>query len=336
MYRLYYDEDYRIAVNKENRNFTMKCTVDDKVIDNSKISSFVWETDLVNGNSEYSIGNLSSTKLTVVFSSDVEIQENSKVAIETTIPVYVEELGFELPQTINQGVYYVNSITEKQLSKTVVAYNKMYHEILTRRYVSNLKYNQSKAILISEVLEELCSLRYLNITYFPSAEQSTTYLTRPDVVTEKIIDEEGKSVVVESDSMQVCLGMTVGQALGCIAAYLGGNFIINGDNSLSLVKLGQNPNFTYDASKYKVDSSGTSIYQLKRMDCTVYEGFVITAGNGDESSAMKLENPFMRMNRLQYLLESLSSINYSPIKNQRGSDYRGWRYNKIVSTKIRR
>ena len=65
---------------------------------------------------------------------------------------------------------------------------------------------------------------------------SMTILCPVQKVFTTVRNNNGKYEEVETDSKQVCLGMSVGEALSNIAAFLGGNFIIDGDNNIKLVK----------------------------------------------------------------------------------------------------
>lgn len=305
-----YDNLYREFIVKNSREFKYKCIVDDVLLEDYQLSNFSIESDLVSEGNEFSIGNLVSKKLDIILSADVDIQEGSKMILSCSIKVIDNDIErwLEIPL----GKFTVHTIATKKISKTIVAYDDLYAEILTRKYSSNLNYNTStKTIKIEEVLKEICSTRYLNIEYYANELYSKT-IKRPQVVNEKIYRNDGKFEVVESDSNQVCLGMTIGQALGYIASYLGGNFFIDGDNKLKLLKCDtSNVIASYNDNKFNLNNRGTSSYNLERIDCTTHEGNVITVGSGEVATSMKVENPFLDEARLFELLKELKTITYN-------------------------
>lgn len=307
-----YDNLYREFITKDSREFKYKCIVDDKTLDNYQLSTFSIESNLINEGNEYSIGNLASKRLDAIISADVNIEEGSKIVLACSLKVIDNDVErwLELPL----GSFTVHTVNTKKISKTIVAYDNLYAEILTRKYSSNLTYSATdKTIEIGTVLRELCSTRYIDVEYYDNDLYSKS-IKRPLVVNEKILRDDGKYEVVESDSDKVCLGMTVGQTLGYIASYLGGNFIIDGDNKLKLVKCDTNNVIaTYNDNKFNLNSRGKSTYNLERIDCTTHEGNVISVGSGDEKTAMKIENPFLDDSRIFEILQELKTISYNSI-----------------------
>jgi hypothetical protein len=158
------------------------------------------------------------------------------------------------------------------------------------------------------MIKELCAV--LNIGYDESSIPNDTII-RPSVVVDVIENSEGKYEVVETDSNQVCLGLKVGQSLSCIAAYLGGNFFLDGDLKLKFVKYPSSIAKSYDFTKFAMPTYGSAMYSMKRMTCTGYTDNAIEAKiDNDAGSAMVLSSPFINKARLMQLLDELSNISY--------------------------
>ena len=149
----------------------------------------------------------------------------------------------------------------------------------------------------------------MNIGFHANIPNET--LTRPPIVNETIKREDGKYEIIESDSDQVCLGMTVGQALGYIVSYLGGNFIVDGDKNLKLITYPTSITKTYDYTKFGEQVTGVASYMITALDCTIYEGNIIHVGDYNAESTIAFDNPFMDRVKLQSILDAIMPINYS-------------------------
>ena len=308
-----YDSEYRIAIKEDNRLFKFVCTLDSQEIPNDSYTGFSLEYDLINGSEEYTIGNLAATKLNITFSSDIPVQEGSVIKLDAYLEVIDQVTTNKEWAHVPLGIYTVHTITEKKISNIIVAYDAFYNESLCREYDSRLKYDStSKTISIKSILDEL-STRYLNGLQFYDNELYEMQLPRPLIVTEKILLDNGKYEVVETDSMKACLSFTVGQTLGYIASYLGGNFIIDGTNTVKLIKYPETAKFSYPNNKYNINSSGKVEYKINRIDCSTYEGNIISVGVDSEDSALVIENPFIYKPRLEELLNEITTISYNPV-----------------------
>lgn len=288
---------YREYIEKDIREFKLECDI----ADNSNISSVKIDYDLASGGEEYIIGVLAAAKLTIVVSNKVKVQEGQEINLTVKLKVYdFNNMPIWIPIPI--GKFYVFNITETTLSKKIEAYDDLYKVELENLFISKLEYPTTTHLVMSELCE---ALGVKGFTDIPNEE-----IKRPEKVFTTVRNNNGKYEEVETDSKQVCLGMTVGEALSNIASFLGGNFIIDGDNNIKLVKISEIVSKRLDASKYAEPTYGEAIYNMTRIVCTTYPNNVIETGYGEESSTITLENPFMDRTRLMNIMYDLTLINY--------------------------
>jgi hypothetical protein len=298
---------YRDFINRNARQFKLECTIKSNTstveISESDIASFSIDYDLLSGDEEYTVGNLASSKLTMTVSSKILIFETN--VINLTIKLRAEDVHQrEIWIPVPVGRFYVSNVSSTTLSKTIEAYDDLYKAELEHSYNSKLQYPTT----VHQMIKELCAV--LNIGYDESSIPNDTII-RPSVVVDVIENSEGKYEVVETDSNQVCLGLKVGQSLSCIAAYLGGNFFLDGDLKLKFVKYPSSIAKSYDFTKFAMPTYGSAMYSMKRMTCTGYTDNVIEAKiDNDAGSAMVLSSPFINKARLMQLLDELSNISY--------------------------
>ncbi len=295
-HELYYD-DY---IERNSREFKLDCTIGGKKIPESDIASINIEYDLMSGAEEYTIGNLAAAKLTIVVSKNVEVFETNPIYLTVSLKAR-DEKGSEVWIPTNLGRFYVFDVSSTNLSKTITAYDDLYKKELEKTYESKLTYPTT----VYEILNEICPL--LDIDYSSSIPDET--IERPEIVTETVFNN-GKYEVVVSESDQVCLGMKVGQVLTCIASYVNGNFIVNGNRVLKLIKYPQEINKSLTPNKYAPPVIGLASYSMGKIDCMITQNNMISVGYDEDSSSMKLENPFMDRARLLAILDDLDKINY--------------------------
>lgn len=292
-YRAYYDE----YINRDIREFKLECDL----ADIRNISSIKIDYDLASGGEEYIIGVLAAAKLTMTVSSTVKVQEGQEINLTVKLKAY-DSRGLEIWIPVPLGKFYVFTVKTSTLSKTIEAYDDLYKTTLERVFVSGLEYPVST----HEVMSELCTaLGVSGYTDIPNEQ-----INRPEKVFTTVRNNNGKYEEVETDSNQVCLGMSIGEALSNIAAFLGGNFIVDGDNKIKLVKISEIVNKSYNASKYSEPVYGEAMYNMTRIACTTYPNNVIEVGFGEEASTIALENPLMDRTRLLNILYDLTLINY--------------------------
>ena len=295
-----YEAYYKDYINRDVREFRLDCKILGKTISQSDIASVKIEYDLLSGAEEYTIGNLAAAKLTLVVSNKIAIYETN--AIDLTISLKIVEPMFgEYWVPVNLGRFYVFDVSTTSLSRTITAYDDLYKTALENIYNSELEY----PISVHKILDEICPK--LGISYDSNIPNDT--IERPETVTEVVYDK-GKYVTVVSESNQVCLGMKLGQALMYIASYLNGNFMVDGDRCLKLITYPDSISKSLDSTKYAVPTTSLAYYNMNQIDCTVYQGNVISVGYDENSSCMVLENPFMDKARLLKILSKLNSIKY--------------------------
>lgn len=294
-----YSELYNDFINRDTREFELECDI----ADNKNISSVKINYDLANGGEEYIIGVLAAAKLTMVVSSAVKVREGQEINLTVKLKThnaFDEDEVIWVP--IPLGKFYVFNITESTLTKKIEAYDDLYKIELEKPFVSNLEYRTTTHLVMSELCE---ALGVKGFTDVPNEE-----IYRPEKVFTTVKNNNGKYEEVETDSNQVCLGMTIGEALSNIASLLGGNFIIDGDNNIKLVKISEVVNKRYNASKYTEPVYGEAFYNMTRITCTTYPENVIDVGFGEEASTMSLENPLMDRTRLLDIMYDLSNLSY--------------------------
>lgn len=301
-----YYEEY---IDRDIREFELYCNIATP----SNISSIKIDHDLLLGSEDYTIGNLAVAKLTMVVSSNVTVNEGDVIRLTTKLKAQnsrQEEIWIEVPL----GRFYVFNVSHTQLSKTIEAYDDLYKPELDKAYKSNYVYdNKDLSISAYVVLKEICEL--LGIECSPDITDQR--LHRPEFVPVIVLDESGNQVVVESDSNQVCFGMTVREALSYIAGYLGGNFFLDGDRVLQLARLSTKANDvvkTYSPNTYAPPTQGEAVYKVDTIHCTMSTGELVSIG-AMSNAALTFENPFYDEDRLKnILLPTMSQISYSPVK----------------------
>lgn len=299
-YQIYY-KDY---INRDVREFKLECKITGKTIDESQIASINIDYDLLSGSEEYTIGNLAAAKLTMVISSNVQVFETNEVSLTVKLKAR-DDTNNTIWIPIPLGRFYIFEVSSTNLSRTITAYDDLYKTELERTYNSKLTYPTT----VHKILGEICPL--LGITFDSNIPDRT--ISRPEVVTETVLNN-GKYEVVISESNQVCLSMKVGQALMCIASYLSGNFMVDGDNCLKLITYPKRVTKSLDSTKYATPTIGLASYNMNKIDCTTYPGNVISVGYNENSSAMTLENPFMDRAMLLTILDDLNDITYHQAK----------------------
>lgn len=303
-----YIEPYNEYISKPGREFRLKCTVTNNgkatEIEEHRISSLQIDHDLVSGAEDYIVGNLAAAKLSITFYNDVSINEGDKIKLEVELKTIVIDKVHWV--NVPLGSFYVFEIKKTALTQKIEAYDSLYQKKLEEKYNSELKYPTTTHL----ILEEICSK--LGISY-PS-DIPNLVVNRPTVVNDLKLNDDGKYEVVETDSIQVGFGLTVGGMLSYMASYLSGNFILEGHNKLKLINVYTSKiNKTYGLSEYMTPTIGDASYDIKCVQCTVSTGEVLNYGSGEEYQTMVLENPFFDAQRTSELASIILNINYKPV-----------------------
>lgn len=300
-----YNRYYKDYIDRDVREFKLVCTINNKEIPESQISSINIDYDLLSGEEEYSIGNLASAKLTMVVSSDVLVFSTNEINL--TVKLKAQDNNNNIIWIpIPIGRFHVFNVSSTKLSSTITAYDDLYKTELENEYISKLEYPQR----VLDILDEICDI--LDISFDMAIPNEL--INRPPIVNEIIKRDDGKLEIVESDSDRVCLGMTVGQALGYIASYLGGNFIVDGDAKLRLIKFPTSIVKSYDYTRFGEQTTGIASYSITGLECTIYEGNIIKVGTNYPSSVISFDNPFMDRPRLLNILSEIENITYKQSK----------------------
>jgi hypothetical protein len=305
MYQLpsIYSGYYKDYISRNVREFKLECNIKSGLYDTnvpeSKISSILITNDLLAGAGEYTIGNLASGKLTMVVSSDVQVFETNTITL--TLKLRAQDIhGTEIWIPVPLGRFHVFSVSSTKLSKTVEAYDDLYKKELARPFQSKLEYPTTA----HKVIEEICSILEIG---FDSASTPNLEIERPYMV----IDGDK----TETDSNQVCYGLKVGKALSCIATYLGGNFIVDGDLKLKFITYPKETTISYDFTKFAMPTINSASYNIKRITCVGYTDQAIEAKIDDMTGTdLSLESPFVDKARLLQILNDLSNISYQQAK----------------------
>jgi hypothetical protein len=333
-YKAYYD-DY---ISRDTRNFEVRCVIGGSIIPQSEISSIIIDQDLLSGSEEYTIGNLCVSKLTLVLSSKVVVNENDRIILTVFLKTNeIDADGKPIDIPIPLGKFYAFKINHTVLSKTVEAYDSFHQHKIEKLFESEHKYSDgsSKRCFTDTILAELCDILGIsfNSSRIPFNDGDTKYLYRPKYVSKMVKDSEGNYKEVETNTDQVCYGMTVGQALSYIAGYLGGNFIIDGAGYLRLVGFKSNKPYywgdegvgekIYKPNEYANPSFGDAIYRVDCLKVTGSDKSILTLGNATATeSTLEIENPFYDYyfdSIYQYKLKSgffdlIKKQRYKPVK----------------------
>ena len=302
-----YANYYKDFIDRDVRQFKLECTIKSNInsedIPESEIASLSIDYDLLSGAEEYTIGNLVSGKLTMKVSSNVQVFETNTITLTIKLKA-IDMRQNEIWIPIPLGRFHVFSVSSTTLSKTIVAYDDLYKKEIEQDFHSGLQYPTTT----HQVINELCSI--LDIDYDKNSVPDVQ-IERPFVVTDTVKTSEGKYEVVKTDSNQVCFGLKVGNSLSSIAAYLGGNFFVDGDLKLKFVKYPTSITKSYDFTKFAMPTYGSAYYNLRRISCTGYTEQAIEANvDNDTGTAMVLSSPFITQEKLTQLLNELKDISY--------------------------
>ena len=306
-----YANYYKDFIDRDVRQFRLECTIESNIhsegIPESEIASLSIDYDLLSGAEEYTIGSLVSGKLTMRVSSNVSVFETNTITL--TVSLRAEDIRQrEIWIPIPLGRFHVFNVSSTTLSKTIVAYDDLYKKEMEQNFKSELQYPTTT----HKVIGELCSI--LDIDYDTNSVPDVQ-IARPLVVTDTVKTSEGKYEVVKTDSNQVCFGLKVGNSLSSIAAYLGGNFFVDGDLKLQFVKYPTSTTKSYDFTKFAMPTYGSAYYNIRRISCTGYTEEVIEANvDNDTGTAMALSSPFITQEKLTQLLDELKNISYQQVK----------------------
>ena len=304
-----YIEPYNEYISNPGREFKLKCTIKNgsstSSISQSNISSLQIDHDLVSGAEDYVVGNLAAAKLTITFDNTVNVKEGSIISLEVGLKTILKT-GYTHWVYVPLGSFFVFEINKTALTQRAEGYDGLYQKKLADAYRSKLEYPTSSRL----ILEELCTL--LDVEY-PS-DIPNEPISRPKVVNDLKLNDDGKYEVVETSSNQVGYGLTIGAMLSYMASYYGGSFILEGNNKLKLVKVNMsNVTKAYDLNHYATPTVGDASYNIKCIKCTISAGETLVHGVGEESQTMEMENPFYDDYRLSELATAITNMSYKPV-----------------------
>jgi hypothetical protein len=95
---------------------------------------------------------------------------------------------------------------------------------------------------------------------------------------------------------------------------LGGNFIVDGDCRLKLIKYPTQVTKSYDYTKFGEQVIGEASYNISGLNCLIYEGNTISVGSEDAEKSIAFDNPFMNRTKLLEILADIENINYNTSK----------------------
>jgi hypothetical protein len=298
---------YEEYINKDGREFRLICTVNNKPVDHAHISSVAIEQDLVSGAEDYIVGNLGLSKLIITFDSSVTVAEGSKIYICIELKTVTSTGLIEWLQ-VPIGSFNVFEIKKTALTQKIEAYDNLYQKALEDKYNSKLVYPTTT----HEILSELCSKLSIK---FISSRIPDILINRPAMVTDLKLNDDGKYEVVETDSNQVGFGLTIGAMMSYMASYLGGNFILEGDNSLKLIRLyTEDVHKSYTTRDYTTPTVGDASYDIICLKCEIPNYETLVYGAGEEYQTMSIINPFFDAQRTSELAAIVTNIKYKPVQ----------------------
>ena len=309
---------YKEFIDGEGREFRLICVVNNVTIGESHISSVAIDQDLVSGAEDYIVGNLALSKLLITFDSSVRVAEGNKITM--AVELKTENIHGEIEWIrVPLGVFTVFEIKKTALTQKVEAYDNLYQKVLEEKYNSKLTYPTT----VYKILSELCSKLGIKLdsSKINDALPEEIWIieqfvvNRPEVVTDLKLNDDGKYEVVETDSNQVGFGLTVGAMMSYMASYLGGNFILDGDNNLKLIRLyTTDVHKTYTTRDYTTPTVGDGSYDITCLKCEIPNDETLIYGSGEEYQTMSIVNPFFDAYRVSELAAVVTNIKYKPVQ----------------------
>lgn len=257
-------------INNHLRKITYRFTLNDKdlPIDNV-MDNPVLTTD--SGLEQYGVGSALVTQLQMSVKNDVLIIPKDKIKIEIGLEIFNEVTNKNEILYSPLGVFYVDVIEEKGITKTLKAYDGMYR---------------------------------LNKGYFPSAKHTTTQAIANDIATTNGYKLKGiTNVTINNEQLQ---GKTCIEMLSLVASAMGTNVRISRDGSTIEFVEPIATNLTFDESHLSTATlDDTTSYNITKLrvnysDQVTNDNGVVTdegyftVGTGTDSNTLEVSNPLLK------------------------------------------
>ena len=270
-----------------NRKISYKITLNDEVLNLNKImDNLVLTTDT--GLDQYGVGCALVTQLQMSLKSDVLIIPKDKITIQIGLNICNEvEEQWETIYT-PLGVFYVDTIEEKGMKKSIKAYDGMFK---------------------------------LQKGYFPTAQHTNTLAIANDIATANGYKLKGMTTVsINNEQLE---GKTCLEMLSLLASVIGSHVRISRDGSTIEFIEPKNYGEVYDEGNYitpTIDS--TTSYNITKLrvnysdQVTNDEGMVTDegyyeVGSGAEAQTLAISNPLLKghKSQAQAILHKIKQLN---------------------------
>ena len=274
-------------IDNPNRKITYKFSLNDESIQANQIMdnpSITYDCGL----DQYGVGCALVTQLQMSVKSDVLIIPNDKIAIQVGLDIYNEVTQQWETIYTPLGVFYVDTIEEKGIKKSIKAYDGMYK---------------------------------LNKGYFPSAKHTTTQAIANDIATSNGYKIKGISnVTINNEQLE---GKTCLEMLSLVASAIGGHVRISRDGSTIEFIEPTNYGETYDESDYTTptvdDATSYNITKLRvnysdqvtNDEGTVTDEGYYEVGSGTDANTLAISNPLLKgqKSQAQIILDKVKRLN---------------------------
>ncbi|WP_235070570.1 hypothetical protein [Turicibacter sp. TJ11] len=240
------------------------------------------------GLDQYGVGCALVTQLQMSVKSDVLIIPNDKIAIEIGLDIYNEVTQQWETIYTPLGVFYVDTIEEKGIKKSIKAYDGMFK---------------------------------LNKGYFPTTKHTTTQAIANDIATSNGYKIKGISnVTINNEQLD---GKTCLEMLSLVASAIGGHVRISRDGSTIEFIEPTNYGETYDESDYTTPTiDDTTSYNITKLrvnysdqvtndEGTVTDEGYYEVGSGTDANTLAISNPLLKgqKSQAQIILDKVKRLN---------------------------
>lgn len=274
-------------IDNPNRKITYKFSLNDESIQANQImDNIVLTTDT--GLDQYGVGCALVTQLQMSLKSDVLIIPNDKIAIQVGLDIYNEVTQQWETIYTPLGVFYVDTIEEKGIKKSIKAYDGMFK---------------------------------LNKGYFPTSKHTTTQDIANDIATSNGYKIKGISnVSINNEQLE---GKTCLEMLSLVASAIGGHVRMSRCGSTIEFIEPTNYGETYDESDYTTPTiDDTTSYNITKLrvnysdqvtndEGTVTDEGYYEVGSGTDANTLAISNPLLKgqKSQAQIILDKVKRLN---------------------------
>ena len=289
MYQVNSDKlsQFENQIDNPNRKVSYKFTLKGAVLETNQIMdnpTITYDCGL----EQYSVGCALVTQLQMSVKSDVLIIPNDKIAIQVGLDIYNEVTQQWETIYTPLGVFYVDTIEEKGIKKSIKAYDGMFK---------------------------------LNKGYFPTSKHTTTQAIANDIATSNGYKIKGISnVSINNEQLE---GKTCLEMLSLVASAIGGHVRISRDGSTIEFIEPTNYGETYDESDYTTPTiDDTTSYNITKLrvnysdqvtndEGTVTDEGYYEVGSGTDANTLAISNPLLKgqKSQAQIILDKVKRLN---------------------------